>query len=254
MVPVNSDNRKLPASVLVKALEFDGYEPVPALKNPDNTLAFEDRKKAKCLEVPDRLVLIIHSIATNQPNPLISAAASHEAPPKNHFLTRPRNALLDPPVERAAFGIVERAAFGVIERAAFGVVEGAAFGIVERAAFGVVEEAAFGIVEGAAVIEGAFGIVESAAFGVIERAAFGVAEGAAFGIVEGVAFGVVERATFSVVEGAMYGAIEEAAFGISVEFEAVALSKQSPPRCARDPPGPTDRESAAPLATTLHSD
>ncbi|GBP54804.1 RNA-directed DNA polymerase from mobile element jockey [Eumeta japonica] len=28
-----------------KALKSDGYEPVPALKNPDNTLAFEDREK-----------------------------------------------------------------------------------------------------------------------------------------------------------------------------------------------------------------
>ncbi|GBP50555.1 hypothetical protein EVAR_29313_1 [Eumeta japonica] len=31
------------------------------------------------------------------PNPLISAAASYEAPPENHFLRRPRNALVDPP-------------------------------------------------------------------------------------------------------------------------------------------------------------
>ncbi|GBP01301.1 Probable RNA-directed DNA polymerase from transposon X-element [Eumeta japonica] len=37
------------------------------------------------------------SIAINHPNPLISAAASYEAPPENHFLRRPRNALSDPP-------------------------------------------------------------------------------------------------------------------------------------------------------------
>ncbi|GBP01121.1 RNA-directed DNA polymerase from mobile element jockey [Eumeta japonica] len=34
---------------VAKALKSDGYEPVPALKNPDNTLAFEDREKAECL-------------------------------------------------------------------------------------------------------------------------------------------------------------------------------------------------------------
>ncbi|GBP46716.1 RNA-directed DNA polymerase from mobile element jockey [Eumeta japonica] len=34
---------------VVKALKLDGYELVPALKNPDNTLAFEDREKAECL-------------------------------------------------------------------------------------------------------------------------------------------------------------------------------------------------------------
>ncbi|GBP79207.1 hypothetical protein EVAR_53073_1 [Eumeta japonica] len=76
-VPVNSDHPKLPASVrlmraknaalrrarfplpligptrepptaywqVAKTLKSDGYEPVPALKNPDNTLAFEDREK-----------------------------------------------------------------------------------------------------------------------------------------------------------------------------------------------------------------
>ncbi|GBP11801.1 hypothetical protein EVAR_87723_1 [Eumeta japonica] len=32
------------------------------------------------------------SIAINHTNPLISAAASYEAPPENHFLRRPRNA------------------------------------------------------------------------------------------------------------------------------------------------------------------
>ncbi|GBP87456.1 hypothetical protein EVAR_64453_1 [Eumeta japonica] len=37
------------------------------------------------------------SIAIKHPNPLISAAASYEAPPANHFLRRPRNVFLDPP-------------------------------------------------------------------------------------------------------------------------------------------------------------
>ncbi|GBP52839.1 hypothetical protein EVAR_39002_1 [Eumeta japonica] len=34
---------------VAKALKSDGYEPVPALKNSDNTLAFVDREKAECL-------------------------------------------------------------------------------------------------------------------------------------------------------------------------------------------------------------
>ncbi|GBP59159.1 RNA-directed DNA polymerase from mobile element jockey [Eumeta japonica] len=42
------------------------------------------------------------SIAINHTNPLISAAASYEAPPENHFLRRPRNALSDPPDDLTA--------------------------------------------------------------------------------------------------------------------------------------------------------
>ncbi|GBP63956.1 Probable RNA-directed DNA polymerase from transposon X-element [Eumeta japonica] len=42
------------------------------------------------------------SIEIDHPNPLISAAASHESPPANHFLIRPRNALLDPPDDLTA--------------------------------------------------------------------------------------------------------------------------------------------------------
>ncbi|GBP24697.1 hypothetical protein EVAR_15903_1 [Eumeta japonica] len=35
--------------IVAKALKSDGYEPVPALKNPGNTLVFEYREKAECL-------------------------------------------------------------------------------------------------------------------------------------------------------------------------------------------------------------
>ncbi|GBP44701.1 Probable RNA-directed DNA polymerase from transposon X-element [Eumeta japonica] len=42
------------------------------------------------------------SIAINHPNPLISAAASYEAPPANHFLRRPRNAPLGSPDDLTA--------------------------------------------------------------------------------------------------------------------------------------------------------
>ncbi|GBP85476.1 RNA-directed DNA polymerase from mobile element jockey, partial [Eumeta japonica] len=34
---------------VAKALKSDGYKPVPALKNPNNYLAFEDREKTECL-------------------------------------------------------------------------------------------------------------------------------------------------------------------------------------------------------------
>ncbi|GBP37032.1 hypothetical protein EVAR_31030_1 [Eumeta japonica] len=34
---------------LTKALKSEGYEPTPALKKPDNTVAFDDRYKAECL-------------------------------------------------------------------------------------------------------------------------------------------------------------------------------------------------------------
>ncbi|GBP07921.1 hypothetical protein EVAR_78075_1 [Eumeta japonica] len=37
------------------------------------------------------------SIAEMHPNPLLSAAVSYEAPPSNHFMHRPQNALTDPP-------------------------------------------------------------------------------------------------------------------------------------------------------------
>ncbi|GBP89456.1 RNA-directed DNA polymerase from mobile element jockey [Eumeta japonica] len=37
------------------------------------------------------------SIAESHPNPLLSAAASYEAPPPYHFIRRPRNIITDPP-------------------------------------------------------------------------------------------------------------------------------------------------------------
>ncbi|GBP20110.1 RNA-directed DNA polymerase from mobile element jockey [Eumeta japonica] len=46
-----------------------------------------------------------YNIAINHPNPLISAAASYKAPSANHFLKRPRNALLDPPDKLTAEGV-----------------------------------------------------------------------------------------------------------------------------------------------------
>ncbi|GBP29026.1 Probable RNA-directed DNA polymerase from transposon X-element [Eumeta japonica] len=44
----------------------------------------------------------LFGIAINHPNPLISSAASYEAPPANHFIRRPRNVLTDRPNDLTA--------------------------------------------------------------------------------------------------------------------------------------------------------
>ncbi|GBP67506.1 RNA-directed DNA polymerase from mobile element jockey [Eumeta japonica] len=62
---------------MVKALKSDGYEAVPALKNPDNTLAFEDREKAKVsLNPKDDL----NSVTSNDVKGLVKNFKTRRAP------------------------------------------------------------------------------------------------------------------------------------------------------------------------------